>query len=92
MVPCTYVCVRTHRDHNSTSIVIFNPPPLYFLKLGLSLNLEFTNFARQAGRQAQGIIILRFQACTTDLAVGAGDLNSNSHACAVSIVLTDPSP
>lgn len=73
-------------------MTIFNTPPLYFLRLGLSLNLEFANFARQAGRQAQGIIVRRFQACTTNLAMSAGDLNSSSHACPASIVLTGPSP
>lgn len=85
------MCEHAHRDQSSTSVAIFNHLPLIF-EIESSLNLEFPNFARQAGRQAQRIMVLRFQACITNLSVGARDLNSNSHACAASILLTGPSP
>lgn len=73
----------------------------YFLRQGLSLNLELANLSRLDGQQAPEICLsaypvmgLQMQAATPypALIADARDPNSSTQSCATNTLLTEPSP
>lgn len=97
LVSCTsmlYMDVGTHREART---VFFNYSPPWFLREGLSLNLELMDSARLAGPQGSVIFLslpLQWQHAVPHPAfyMGARQMDSCPHTCKVSTFSNRPSP
>lgn len=67
----------------------------YFLRHGISLNLDLADLATLAGQQASEIFLsvpsgsIKSAGCHAWLSVGSWGLDTGPHACAVNTLLTE---
>lgn len=87
------ICV--HGGGLELAVFLYCSPP-YFLKQVLSLNLEVTSLARQAGQQTLRSSSLPLPTPTkfkvTNFLRGCWESNSGPQACTASALPTEPAP